>query len=113
MGSHLVMDFSHLSYDLLNDLDGLFAIMNSINEDCKISVLGHLKHKFEPHGCSIVFLLATSHHSCHSWPENGKIHIDFYHCGDAEKVHQTIEKVANLYSQKLGGVCKMTVVERR
>jgi S-adenosylmethionine decarboxylase proenzyme len=101
MGSHLIIDFTELSFDVLDNMDGLYSIMNAINKACNIHVLGHLKHKFEPQGCSIIFLLAESHFSVHSFPERGYIHFDFYHCGDLEITHQTAKKVANLLIEKL------------
>ena len=43
----------------------------------------HLKsHKFEPQGVTAVALLAESHISIHTWPENGTAVCDIFTCGD-------------------------------
>jgi len=41
-------------------------------------------HRFEPNGVSGVAVLAESHISIHSWPENGYAALDIFMCGDAE-----------------------------
>jgi S-adenosylmethionine/arginine decarboxylase-like enzyme len=106
------MDFSKIDFNVLDNMDELYYLMDTINKTCNIRVLGHNKHKFQPQGCSIVFLLETSHHSCHTWPELGKINIDFFHCGNRDIVHKTLETVAELYIKHLGGEYKICVLDR-
>jgi S-adenosylmethionine decarboxylase proenzyme len=112
MGSHLIIDFSDIPFNVLDDMDGLYSIMESINKACNIHVLGHLKHKFEPQGCSIIFLLAESHFSAHLFPELGKGHFDLYHCGPIDKVHKTLEIAANMLVENLGGKYKIGIIDR-
>ena len=39
-------------------------------------------HLFEPHGITGFALLAQSHISIHTWPENGYVAVDIYTCGE-------------------------------
>ena len=39
-------------------------------------------HKFDPHGVTAIALLAESHISIHTWPENGMAVCDVFTCGD-------------------------------
>lgn len=112
MGLHLIMDISKISFELLDDVDIVYSIMDEINKACNISVLGHKKHKFYPQGCSVMFLLETSHHACHTWPELGKINIDFFHCGEREIVTKTLKTVTDLYMARLGGKSKIYILDR-
>jgi S-adenosylmethionine decarboxylase len=43
-----------------------------------------ISKKFEPQGVTIVSLLAESHISIHTWPEEGKAACDVYTCGDSQ-----------------------------
>ena len=46
----------------------------------KVTVLEISKYKFEPQGFTLVALLAESHMSFHTFPENGIISFDFFTC---------------------------------
>jgi S-adenosylmethionine decarboxylase len=106
------MDFTNINFNVLDDMDGLYLMMDTINKTCNIPVLGHIKHKFTPQGCSIIFLLSCSHASIHTYPELGKCYVDFFHCGQKEEVHKTLEIVANAYRDALGGEYKIGILDR-
>ena len=96
MGKHLLLEVYDVEFDALNDhiflKDLLFnGIMNS-----KSKILNTLIHKFEPHGCTIIFALAESHVSIHTWPERGCLSADFYTCGDKDP-----EIIANYVIERL------------
>ena len=46
------------------------------------TLLGIQSHKFQPQGVTAVALLAESHISIHTWPENGMAICDVFTCGD-------------------------------
>ena len=81
MGQHLLLEVYDAEFDALDDhlfLKDLFfdGIMKS-----KSKILNTMVHKFEPQGCTIIFALAESHVSVHTWPEKGCLAADFYTCG--------------------------------
>lgn len=45
------------------------------------TVVGHTFHKFSPQGVSGSVVIAESHLSIHTWPENGYVSVDIYTCG--------------------------------
>ena len=84
MGQHLLLEVYDAEFDALNDpvflKDLLFdGIMKS-----KSKILNTLINQFNPHGCTIIFALAESHVSCHTWPEKRCLAADFYTCGDKD-----------------------------
>ena len=84
MGKHLLLEIYDGEPDALNDhiflKDLLFdGIMKS-----KSKILNTIIHKFDPQGCTILFALAESHVSLHTWPERGCLSADFYTCGDKD-----------------------------
>ena len=56
-------------------------LVYKIAKKAKVTVLNISKHKFEPQGFTLVALLAESHISFHTFPENGIISFDFFTCG--------------------------------
>ena len=56
-------------------------IVYKIAKKAKVEVLKISKHKFEPQGFTLVALLAESHMSFHTFPENNIISFDFFTCG--------------------------------
>ena len=46
----------------------------------KMTVMREVEHQFTPHGLTVVFVLAESHFSIHTYPENRYLSIDCYVC---------------------------------
>jgi S-adenosylmethionine decarboxylase len=66
---------------LLDDIDGIRAAFEEAVEACGATVLNRFSHKFQPQGVTVVYALAESHISIHTFPENGSCAIDVYTCG--------------------------------
>jgi len=56
-------------------------IAYKIAKKAKVAILEISKHKFEPQGFTLIALLAESHMSFHTFPENNIISFDFFTCG--------------------------------
>ena len=56
-------------------------IVYKIAKKAKVAILKISKHKFEPQGFTLIALLAESHMSFHTFPENNIISFDFFTCG--------------------------------
>ncbi len=82
-GAHLIIDL----YDCekLADLDHIEAALRRCVEASGATLLHIHLHHFEPNGgVSGVAVLAESHISIHSWPENGYAALDVFMCGNAD-----------------------------
>lgn len=66
---------------LLDDPKGMREAFDRAAEACGATVLHRFTHQFEPFGVSLVYALAESHLSAHSFPEKNSIAIDLYTCG--------------------------------
>ena len=58
------------------------------------TVLGVTEHQFEPHGVSIVVVIAESHLSIHTWPEHGYAAVDVFTCGNNLPSEQVVEFIS-------------------
>ena len=81
-GAHLIIDVYQAKR--LNDLDHIEATLRRCVDAAGATLLHIHLHHFEPNGgVSGVAVLAESHISIHSWPENGYAALDIFMCGNA------------------------------
>ncbi len=82
-GTHLIVDL--WGAERLDDLPHVEATLRDAVTAAKATLLHIHLHHFTPnHGISGVAVLAESHISIHTWPENGYAALDVFMCGDAE-----------------------------
>lgn len=81
-GTHLIIDL--LGAQRLDDLAHVEETLIKCVETAGATLLHIHLHHFEPNGgVSGVAVLAESHISIHSWPENDYAALDVFMCGDA------------------------------
>ena len=86
MGHHILVSLYGISFTLLDDLAAIRDAFEKAVEACGATVLNRFSHQFHPQGCTVVYALAESHMSLHSFPENGCVAIDVYTCGDMDSM---------------------------
>lgn len=95
-GTHLIVDL--WGAERLDDLAHVEATLRSAVTAAKATLLHIHLHHFTPNqGISGVAVLAESHISIHTWPENGYAALDIFMCGGAEP-HQTIEVLREAFT---------------
>ncbi|MEX3958732.1 adenosylmethionine decarboxylase [Trinickia sp. EG282A] len=80
-GRHVIVDIAETPAAILDDMDRLEQALVSAAVAEGVTVLGTLKHAFNPSGVTILLLLAESHVSLHTYPEEGKAFFDAFTCG--------------------------------
>jgi len=80
-GKHMICDFKFIkNHKLLNNMEELILVLRKICSDNDFQILNETQYKFEPIGCSIIFLLSESHLSIHTFPEKSHMAFDIYTC---------------------------------
>ena len=80
-GKHMICDFKCIqNLNLLNNIQQLNLVLKKICTDNNFQILNEVQYKFEPIGCSILFLLSESHLSIHTFPEKNHMSFDIYTC---------------------------------
>ena len=79
VGEHITLDIIGTTQEYNPEF--FEKIVYKIAKKAKVTVLEISKHKFEPQGFTLVALLAESHMSFHTFPENNIISFDFFTCG--------------------------------
>ncbi len=81
MGNHVLVSLYGIPFQLLDDLEGIQRAFEKAVKVCGATVLNRFSHGFYPQGVTIVYALAESHISIHTFPEMGSCAIDVYTCG--------------------------------
>jgi S-adenosylmethionine decarboxylase len=80
-GKHMMCDVREVG-NLRFLLDSCLAMawMDRICAENDLTVLHKVSHQFEPCGYSVIYLLAESHISIHTYPERAFFALDLYSC---------------------------------
>lgn len=81
IGRHLIAEFYECRRDTLDEVDTIRRAMLDAALALGATVMGENFHRFTPHGVSGTVVIAESHLSVHTWPENGYVAVDIYTCG--------------------------------
>ena len=79
---HILFTLKGCPYDKLDDESLIRATLIGAAVLTQSTLLNVSSHKFSPHGVTAIALLAESHISIHTWPENGVAVCDVFTCGD-------------------------------
>jgi len=82
LGRHILMDFYGCPEGRLDDLETLRTTALDAVSASGGTVLGVQAHRFQPHGVTVLVMVAESHLSLHTWPEGGLAAADYFTCGD-------------------------------
>lgn len=99
LGHHLICEIKNCTFEKLNNEKEITDLMLKACVDGGAGILGHVTHKFNPQGVTVVIGLSESHCSLHSYPEYGYAACDVFTCGD----HVDTYKILNDIIDGLGG----------
>lgn len=108
LGHHIVAELRDCNKDDLNNTDLLLDILLNGCKNGGAGIIGHLEHKFTPHGVTVLVLLSESHASIHSYPEYGYAALDSFTCGNHVNPHIIVDYIHS----KLGGNLKIKDFDR-
>ena len=95
-GLHIISNFYNCKFDFKNEKD-LVDLAEQYCKESGLTVVGVKSHEFEGQGITFTILLAESHLSLHSWPENGNVAFDIYTCNffncNNDKTRYVYEKI--------------------
>jgi S-adenosylmethionine decarboxylase len=100
-GVHLIVDLHGAKR--LNDIEHIEATLRRCVEAASATLLHIHLHHFQPSGVSGVAVLAESHISIHTWPEQGYAALDVFMCGSADP-DKCIPVLREAFSAKRVGV---------
>jgi len=89
-GCHVLAEFTGVDPALANDRERLRHLLRSAVEGAGATVCDMVDKHFEPHGVTVLALLAESHASIHSYPERGAMFVDVFTCGQSADAEEAV-----------------------
>jgi len=83
-GKHLLIDLWTPDRELLRAVEPLWSRLLAATQASGAQVLHTYAHQFTPQGMSGMILIAESHVSIHTWPEEGYVAMDILSCGHVD-----------------------------
>ena len=84
VGKHILVDIKNISSDKLKLVEDIKPFLDKLVEELKLNVVGECSHQFKkdnvPYGATMIYLLAESHLSIHTFVDQGKITLDLFTC---------------------------------
>jgi len=108
IGRHLIAEYYDCRREILDEVPTVQQAMLDAANAIGATVLGENFHQFDPHGVSGTVVIAESHLSIHTWPENGYVAVDIYTCGGLDP------RIGfNLLAERLGATsCRVQEIVR-
>jgi S-adenosylmethionine decarboxylase len=80
-GRHVLAELVGVPAALLDDESFLREALSSALQTCGATVCEVVSKRFQPQGVTVLALLAESHASLHSYPEQESLFVDVFTCG--------------------------------
>lgn len=84
LSTHLLIELFDCDKAILDSVETIETILTKAAKAAKATPVGSRFHRFQPTGTSGIILLAESHISIHTWPDEGYAAVDFFTCGDCK-----------------------------
>ena len=83
LGSEVRITLEGCELNVLNSPDILSGVVRDICTALEVEIRAETCHTFEPHGVSVIAILAESHCAIHTWPEEERrtATVDIFTCG--------------------------------
>lgn len=91
---------------IIDTVKNVLPLMDNIVIACKLNVVEQVSHQFFPIGATILYLLAESHLTIHTFPEDNRARIDLYCCNDSINLDDALECIYKFF----GNNCKIAKI---
>ena len=109
-GKHMICDIKEVTnLELLDNPDKITEILNKICKEYDFKILNKLEHIFTPQGFTIIYLLAESHISIHTFPENNYFAFDIYTCREYEN-NSIYEEIYNFLIEQFQAKKELPII---
>ena len=105
-GDHYLVDLHGCDAELIARVEPTEKALLDAAERCGSTIIEHHFHQFTPQGASGVILIAESHISVHTWPENGFVAVDIFTSGTRMQPEIAIEILETAFkAERVDVVC--------
>lgn len=107
-GVHYLVDLHGCDAEVLAAVKPTEEALLSAATRCGSTIIEYHFHQFSPHGVSGVILIAESHFSVHTWPEDSFAAVDIFTSGEVMKPEVAIRILEEAFSADRVDISKVT-----
>lgn len=96
-GSHYIVEASGCNPNVIGDATKIRHILTQAAKAGHMEIKSSYFYRFMPMGVSGVVIVAESHISIHTWPENRYAAIDVYVCGSESNPEKVIDYILDAF----------------
>jgi S-adenosylmethionine decarboxylase len=100
LGRHLLLELYECDREFLDQKDSIRDALVSAAREAGATVVETVFHRFSPQGVSGVVVIAESHVTVHTWPEQGYAALDVFTCGKTEIIEKIKDRLVFSFSAK-------------
>lgn len=94
--------FGHLEGGIvINNVEELEPLMETVVKKLNLNEVSRAFHQFKPHGATGVIVLAESHFSAHTYPENEKVYLDLFCCSKDFNPDRAADVISEVFGADL------------
>ena len=97
-GDHYLVDLHGCNAEIVAAVKPTEEALLEAATRCGSTIIQHHFHQFSPHGVSGIILIAESHISVHTWPENGFVAVDIFTSGEVMKPQVAIDLLEQAFA---------------
>ena len=84
LGHHFIVEATDCDKEILKNVEKIRDIFLKAAKESNMTIKGDFFFRFSPEGVSGTVIVAESHLSIHTWPNEGYAAIDVYTCGNSQ-----------------------------
>lgn len=107
-GDHYLVDLHGCDASVIGSVEPTQQALVSAAERCGSTIIKYFFHQFSPAGVSGVILIAESHFSVHTWPENSFVAVDIYTSGEVMQPDIAITLLQDAFSADRVEIVRVT-----
>lgn len=81
LGTHYIIELIDCDPELISHISSVESGLVGAATASRATIINTHFHQFAPQGVSGVVLIAESHFTIHTWPEDAYAAVDFFTCG--------------------------------
>jgi len=101
VGTHIIVDLNQINKQVFEsfDLIKFDQYVKEVLASNSITLINTMTNDFgSPGAFTVLYLLAESHLSLHTWPEHGYVALDLFTCGQTPNTQRAVEQLIEYFS---------------
>ena len=107
LGIHWLLDLHGCPAELTDDPAAIRRKLRTVCQEFGLTLLDEASHRFQPQGVTALGLLAESHISIHTWPEQDYVAVDIFTCGPGDGLQGACDSLIEFFQASRSSLLRL------